>query len=124
MSVAIESKKVVFRQGRAWELLPIGNQPTTVLKLIGTADFQPFSIAGTPAVCTGSLLVKHGYIKAIRSGNETARGSEPELIDVLQSLRSSGADLSGSWVIDFDGTHAVTAAEFIAKGGAWPARAQ
>jgi len=122
MSVAIESKKVFFRQGRAWELVPIGKQPTTVLKLVGTADFQPLSLLSGCAY-SGSVLIKHGYVKAVRSGNEHAASPEPELIDILQSLRSSGADLSGSWVIDFDGTHAVKAADFIATGGAWPAAA-
>ena len=134
MTVQVESKKVVFRQGKVWQLLPIGNRPTTVLKLVATADFQPFTITddqqvflaphrpeSAPITHRGSVLVKHGYITAVRSGNEAAGGSEPELIEILQTLRSSGADLSGSWVIDYDGTHAVKAADFIAKRGEWPA---
>jgi hypothetical protein len=137
MSGVIESNKVVFREGRAWQLMPIGKRLTTVLKLVVTADFQPLTITqdsqvylsparpdAGPVAFQGTVLVRHGFIQAIRPATGTVTDSESALIEVLERLHSSGADLSGSWVIDSEGTKAVRAGEFIAKQGKWPAIAK
>jgi hypothetical protein len=122
------SNKVVFREGRAWQVLAAGNRPTVVLKLLGTQDFQPITVTtdsqvylapakpdSEPAAFTGTVLVRHGFIRVI----QPLAGVPGEAVtEVLQQLRRSGADLSGSWVIDQNGSQAVKASELIAAPGA------
>lgn len=128
MSVPVMSNKVVFREGRAWQLLPIENRPTVVLKLVGTPDFQPITVTtdsqiylspakpdSEPVAFTGTVLVRHGFIQVIQP---LAGASEAGVADVLQRLHRSGADLSGSWVIDQSGSQAVKASELIAAQNA------
>lgn len=83
------------------------------------ASFHSSWLGGTLVHCAGTMLIEKGVVKGIRNNSGHYEPPNDYMVNVLELLRTVGANLKSVEVYDFEGFKCGNGEEFLNKSNSW-----
>ncbi|HHL33774.1 MAG TPA: hypothetical protein ENJ30_05360 [Desulfobulbaceae bacterium] len=76
-------------------------------------------LAGLPVLCSGSILVKDGWVQGLRNDSGHYQPTNSHLVNVLEHLQMMLVNLKGIEVVDYGGALWADGEDFLSSRGNW-----